>query len=66
MKLGIKNVKVAGMDGYDEKNPYVYNDETTQFDFSSVAVERNNLIKKELDDIKKSLNIEFITESLYK
>ena len=65
IKLGIKSVKIAGMDGYDCNNPYVYNDESTQFDFSNVAEERNKLIKKELADIKKSLNIEFITKSLY-
>lgn len=65
IKLGINSVKVAGMDGYDVHNPYVYSDESTQFDFSNVAKERNELIKNELDKIKKSLKIEFITRSIY-
>ena len=65
IKLGISSVKVAGMDGYDIHNPYVYSDESTQFDFSNVADIRNKLIKKELDQIKKSLKVEFITKSLY-
>lgn len=65
VKLGIKGVKVAGMDGYDVHNPYVYSDESTQFDFSNVADMRNKLIKKELEKIKKSLKVEFITKSLY-
>ena len=65
VKLGIKGVKVAGMDGYDVHNPYVYSDENTQFDFSNVADMRNKLIKKELEQIKKSLKVEFITKSLY-
>jgi len=65
VKLGIKGVKVAGMDGYDVHNPYVYSDESTQFDFSNVADMRNKLIKKELEQIKKSLKVEFITKSLY-
>lgn len=65
IKLGISSVKVAGMDGYDVHNPYVYSDESTQFDFSNVADMRNKLIKKELDQIKKSLKVEFITKSLY-
>ena len=65
IKLGISSVKVAGMDGYDVHNPYVYNDESTQFDFSNVADMRNRLIKKELEQIKKSLKVEFITKSLY-
>ena len=65
IKLGISSVKVAGMDGYDVHNPYVYSDESTQFDFSKVADMRNKLIKKELEQIKKSLKVEFITKSLY-
>ena len=65
IKLGVGSVKVAGMDGYDLHNPYVYSDESTQFDFSNVADMRNKLIKKELEQIKKSLKLEFITESLY-
>ncbi len=65
IKLGISSVKVAGMDGYDVHNPYVYSDESTQFDFSNVADIRNKLIKKELEQIKKSLKVEFITKSLY-
>ena len=65
IKLGISSVKVAGMDGYDVHNPYVYSDESTQFDFSNVADMRNRLIKKELEQIKKSLKVEFITKSLY-
>lgn len=65
IKLGISSVKVAGMDGYDVHNPYVYSDESTQFDFSNVANMRNKLIKKELEQIKKSLRVEFITKSLY-
>ena len=65
VKLGIDRVKVAGMDGYDVNNPYVYSDASTQFDFSSIADERNKLIKKEIEQLKKSLKIEFITKSLY-
>ena len=65
IKLGIPGVKVAGMDGYDVNNPYVYSDASTQFDFSSIAEERNKLIKKEIEQLKKSLKIEFITKSLY-
>ena len=65
IKLGISSVKVAGMDGYDIHNPYVYSDESTQYDFSNVADMRNKLIKKELEQIKKSLKVEFITKSLY-
>ena len=53
------------MDGYDVNNPYVYSDQSTQVDFSFVAELRNSLIKKELANIKKSIEIDFITPSLY-
>ena len=63
--LGVKEILVAGMDGYSEKNPFVYNDVNTQVDFSEVANLRNDLIKKEIDKLKKYLNIKFVTKSLY-
>lgn len=63
--IGVKEMSVAGMDGYSENNPYVYNDMSTQFDFSKVAGLRNELIKKEINKLKKYINIKFITKSLY-
>ena len=63
--LGVKEVLVAGMDGYSENNPYVYNDMSTQVDFSKVAKLRNDLIKKEIEKMQKYLNIKFVTRSLY-
>lgn len=63
--IGVKEVMVAGMDGYSENNPFVYNDVSTQVDFSKVASLRNKLIKKEIDSFKKYINISFVTESLY-
>lgn len=66
IKLGVKNVKIAGMDGYSENNPYVYKDENTHFDFSSVAIDRNYMIKKEIENLKNNINIEFITDSIYR
>lgn len=63
--MGVKEVLVVGMDGYSENNPYVYNDNSTQVDFSNVAGLRNKLIKKEIDKLKKYLNIKFVTKSLY-
>ncbi len=63
--IGVKEVMLAGMDGYSENNPYVYNDNSTQVDFSNVAGLRNELIKKEIDKLQKYLNIKFVTKSLY-
>ena len=64
-RLGVKDIFIAGMDGYSTENPYVYNDKSTQYDFSKVAVMRNELIKEEIKKLKKYLNINFVTKSLY-
>ena len=63
--IGVKEVLVAGMDGYSENNPYVYNDMSTQVDFSKVAGLRNELIKREIGNLKKYISIKFVTKSLY-
>ena len=63
--IGVKEVMVAGMDGYSENNPYVYNDTSTQVDFSKVAGLRNELIRKEIKKLQKYINIKFVTKSLY-
>ena len=64
-RLGVKDVFIAGMDGYSTENPFVYSDNTTQYDFSKVAVMRNELIKEEIKKLKKYLGIKFVTKSLY-
>lgn len=63
--IGVKEVLVAGMDGYSENNPYVYNDMSTQVDFSKVAGLRNELIKREIGNLKKYISVKFVTKSLY-
>ena len=63
--LGVREVFVAGMDGYSENNPYVYSDSITQYDFSKVATIRNELIMDEINKLKKHLIIHFVTKSLY-
>lgn len=65
IRLGVKKVMLAGMDGYNATNPYVYADENTHYDFSKDATNRNDLIKKAISDFRKQINIEFVTESLY-
>lgn len=65
IELGIKNVKIAGMDGYCKNNSQVYVDEEVFYDFSNEAELRNKYIKEELNEIKKYINISFITNSIY-
>ena len=65
IRLGVKDILLAGMDGYNPSNPYVYSDESTHYDFTKDASNRNDLIKRELNDLRKLTNITFITPSRY-
>ncbi|MBR6403220.1 MAG: hypothetical protein IKS48_07530 [Eubacterium sp.] len=62
---GVKNVMIAGMDGYTESQDIAYFSSELQFDFSKEANERNALISKELINIRKTINFEFITPTIY-
>ena len=62
--IGVKKVKVAGMDGYSEVAQDYY-DDSISYDYSKEARIRNELISKEIGDINKIMNIEFITHSKY-
>lgn len=64
-RLGVKDVIIAGMDGYNDKNPDVYMDDTTYYDFTDEAIIRNKYIKLEIEKLKKSMNIKFITPTIY-
>lgn len=64
--LGIKSVSIAGMDGYspDYKNDYY--DARLNYDFSKETNRRNELIAAELKEIKKAIELKFITPTNYK
>ena len=63
---GVKEVKIAGMDGYSgyENNDYI--DEKLEYDFSKQANLRNSLISSEICEIQKLVNIKFITPTYYR
>ncbi len=63
--LGIKSVSIAGMDGYspDYKNDYY--DARLNYDFSKETDRRNELISAELTQIKKAIELKFITPTNY-
>ena len=65
LRLGVKNIILAGMDGYNAANPYVYSDDSTHYDFSKDANNRNEFIRLEIENLKKISNIEFLTPSVY-
>ena len=64
-RLGIKEVSLAGLDGYVLNGQNVYYDKKVSFDFTKEALLRNKLIKEEIDNIRKDMNIKFLTPSIY-
>lgn len=62
--IGVQKVKVAGMDGYSEI-AQDYFDDSVSYDYSKEARTRNELISREISDINKTMNIEFVTPSKY-
>ena len=65
VSLGVKNVKLAGMDGYQADAGNYYNNQL-EYNFSSKLAERNISIEQELKKISKNLKISFITPTVYK
>ncbi len=65
LALGLKKVHVAGMDGYSANQNINYYDNNLEYDFSNVAEKRNELISKEMQEIGKVLQIEFLTPTAY-
>lgn len=66
MSAGVKDVYVAGMDGYSSFTDKVYYDSELEYVFSPIASNRNYAISKELSDINKHMNIHFLTPTEYK
>jgi 4-hydroxy 2-oxovalerate aldolase len=65
LSLGIKDVSIAGMDGYGENSANNYFSQNLEFDFSSQVAERNHCIASEINDISKNMKCRFITPSIY-
>lgn len=61
--IGIKEVAVAGMDGYSLYQSNYYYDQQLEYDFSKEAEVRNSLISAELRNLK--LKLVFITPTNY-
>lgn len=65
--LNVKEVLIAGMDGYSpesfERNYFSLD---WEFDFSKEAEKRNQLISEDLKEIRESLNFRFLTPTVYK
>lgn len=63
--LGVKQVSVAGMDGYSAYQNNDYFDQNLEFDFSKEANLRNTLISSEINEIQKQIKLHFITPTHY-
>ncbi len=63
--VGVKEVFVAGMDGYSDRHADDYFDKNMKLEHSSEAEQKNKLIGKELAQLSKSLKITFITPTKY-
>ena len=65
-EIGISNISVAGFDGYSAAAEDNYFDPKLALGTSiSVKIQKNNLIKKELNVIHGKINIHFLTPSRY-
>ncbi len=65
MAAGIKQVDIAGMDGYLKTDSAVYYDSDLLFDFSNEAETRNARISEELREIRQHMRLNFITPTNY-
>ncbi len=63
--MGMKEVWIAGMDGYSGFSNQDYFDQRLVYDFSKEAGSRNERISEELVDINKKMKLNFITPTCY-
>jgi 4-hydroxy 2-oxovalerate aldolase len=63
--MGVKEVLIAGMDGYSEHGTSDYIDRTLEYAFESGAAKRNRMIAAELADIRRQIDLCFITPTHY-
>lgn len=63
--LGVAKVSLAGMDGYSEYYGKDYYDQTLEYSFAFTAEQRNEAILSEIEELRKYIEISFITPSRY-
>lgn len=63
----VYNVEIAGLDGYSQNNVENYSyDETSVILDNKSMLEQNQILHESLQELTKTINIEFITPSLFK
>ena len=63
--VGVKEILVAGMDGYSTDKKSDYYSKSISHDFSAQADRRNVLIAENIKRLSKEVQINFITPSIY-
>jgi 4-hydroxy 2-oxovalerate aldolase len=65
LNIGITELAIAGMDGYEANNNCNYFDDALDYDFSSEAEKRNFFISQELHKLHTVCKLNFITKTRY-
>ena len=65
LAAGVREVTLAGMDGYSEHSGNHYVDAQLEHDFSQEARIRNKLISEELREIGTQMKLTFLTPTVY-
>lgn len=65
IELGIKSIRVAGMDGYRDKYGENFYDTNYEPSHLSIAENRNKMISDSISKLKTLIDIQFITPTLY-
>lgn len=64
--IGIKNIYLAGIDGYSLGNDVNYVNSGLEYNYSNRAKkERNKLISQAIEQLRNNINIIFLTNSIY-
>jgi len=64
--LDVKDVIIAGLDGYNDYYGKDYYDKELEYSFANKAETRNKMISEELRDISSKISVKFITPTNYK
>ena len=66
IKIGLKDIIVAGLDGYGATSEDNYFDSKLALGTGiGVKIQKNELIKKEINKLRDTINIKFLTHSIY-
>ena len=66
ISLGIKEVEIAGLDGYKASLDNYNYEETTFITDQKALIEENETLRVALQNLQKNIKIDFITPSIYK